>query len=369
MNITKAYQSTINHHQNDYEDYRLSFRKIASNTNERTLITTLLPKNALAGNSLAVHFPFQHLKEEYNALRFSYQQLLLLTSLMNSYVTDYILRARMTTNLNTFYLYQLPIPYLTPKDPAFQPIVGRAAQLICTTSEFDDLAAVVGLGNHENGVTDPAQRAQLRAELDGLIAHVYGLTEEEFSHILNTFPIVAEEVKEAALHEYRKLAPDPELMSLIATGETESLEFKIGACRNPHTGKNDNRMRDNITKAVAAFMNSSGGTLLIGIADDGTIVGVDVEYSTANANKPNWDGYELFLADILNKSLSIATAFQYFTITKHTLDGHDIAQIQVQSAPEPAYVNNKLYVRAGAQSKELQGPDLISYVNNHWDES
>jgi hypothetical protein len=56
------------------------------------------------------------------------------------------------------------------------------------------------------GVTDPAARAQLRAELDGLIAHLYALTESEFAHILTTFPLVAEGVKAATLAAYRAAA-------------------------------------------------------------------------------------------------------------------------------------------------------------------
>jgi hypothetical protein len=47
------------------------------------------------------------------------------------------------------------------------------------------------------------ERARLRAELDGLIAHLYGLTEAEFAHILGAFPLVAEPVKIAALNAYR----------------------------------------------------------------------------------------------------------------------------------------------------------------------
>ena len=49
-------------------------------------------------------------------------------------------------------------------------------------AEFDALAKEVGLGSHRSGVTAPAARAQLRAELDGLIAHLYALTESEFAH-------------------------------------------------------------------------------------------------------------------------------------------------------------------------------------------
>ena len=102
-----------------------------------------------------------------------------------------------------FYVYQLPVPRLTGKDPAFRPIVERAARLICTTPEFDALAKEAGIGSHKSGVTTPVERARLRAELDGLIAHLYGLTEEEFADILTTFPLVADPVKIAAQNAYR----------------------------------------------------------------------------------------------------------------------------------------------------------------------
>ena len=55
------------------------------------------------------------------------------------------------------------------------------------------------------GVTDPAERAKLRAELDGIIAHIYGLTEDEFAYVPSTFPLVAAPVKAAALAAYRDL--------------------------------------------------------------------------------------------------------------------------------------------------------------------
>ncbi len=191
---------------NDYEVDRIAIRKIASNTNERTLIVTLVPPYSFAGNSLSVHFPFHHTKDEYNALRFSGSETLAIIAVLNSFVVDYVLRARMTTNLNLFYLYQLPVPRLTAADTAFGTIVKRAAQLICTSPEFDALAKEVGLGNHKSGVTATAARAQLRAELDGLIAHLYALTESEFAHILTAFPIVAQPVKDAALKSYRAVA-------------------------------------------------------------------------------------------------------------------------------------------------------------------
>jgi hypothetical protein len=105
--------------------------------------------------------------------------------------------------LNFFFLEQLSVPRLSEFHPQFSPIVRRAARLICTTPEFDDLAQSVGLKGYHDGATDPHERAQLRAELDGLVAHLYGLDEDEFAHILKTFPLVVEPVKVAALNAWR----------------------------------------------------------------------------------------------------------------------------------------------------------------------
>jgi hypothetical protein len=175
-----------------YQKYRLSYRSIASNTNERTLISTIIPP-CFTGNSLNI------------SETLGYKNQLFCVSIFTSFTVDWLLRQKVTTNINMFYIYQLPVPRLTEKDPFFQEIVERAAKLICTTAEYDELAREVGLGSHENGVTDERERGKIRAELDGIIAHLYGLTETEFSHILSTFPIVAEEVKTAALNAYREM--------------------------------------------------------------------------------------------------------------------------------------------------------------------
>lgn len=180
----------------DYQAYRLGFRDVAANTNERSAIATIVPKGHFVGNTLPVHMPSADGAPD-NV------QLLALAAAFDSFVFDWMIRQKITNHLNMFYVYQMPCPRLTSKDGAFAPIVERAARLICTTLEFDDLAREVGLKSHKQGATDPAERARLRAELDGLIAHLYGLTEEEFAYILTTFPLVAPDVKDAALRACR----------------------------------------------------------------------------------------------------------------------------------------------------------------------
>ena len=182
----------------DYQRYRLGFRDIASNTNARTMIMTMLPCGVFCNNKIPTA-----LTRYSTQLQSGYRAELFLCALMNSFLVDYALRQRVTTNLNFFYIYQIPVPRLTEGDTYFNEIVERAAKLICTTPEFDELAQEVGLGSHKQGVTNEVERGKLRAELDGMIAHLYGLTEEEFAYILTTFPIVPEPVKVAALNAYR----------------------------------------------------------------------------------------------------------------------------------------------------------------------
>ncbi|MFN4252353.1 Eco57I restriction-modification methylase domain-containing protein [Deinococcus sp.] len=178
-----------------YQRVRFAMRRIASSTNERSLIASLLP----AGNFASESFHMGEGLEE--------RESLILLACMNSLVLDYFLRQKVSSNINMFYVYQLPVPRLTSAEPSFQPIVAAAAKLICTTPEFDDLAKAAGLQGHTDGVTDDAGRAALRAELDARVAHLYGLSESEFTHILGTFPLVDQSVKDAALAEFRRLAP------------------------------------------------------------------------------------------------------------------------------------------------------------------
>ncbi|MEH2296555.1 Eco57I restriction-modification methylase domain-containing protein [Nostoc sp.] len=190
----------------NYEMYRLVYRSVAASTNERSLIASVLPPKVFFGHSMNASIIFN--KENSQIEQFiSEAEILFAMACLNSFVFDYGIRQRISQNLTIFYIYQMPVPRLTKNDRNFNDIVQRAAKLICTTPEFDELAQEVGLVSHQQGVTDETERAKLRAELDGMIAHLYGLTEDEFSYILTTFPIVNATVKEAALSAYRSFAP------------------------------------------------------------------------------------------------------------------------------------------------------------------
>jgi hypothetical protein len=180
-----------------YQSCRLGFRDIARNTDERTLISTVIPPLVFCGNTVPVTLAPKDSK-----------QLLFITSVLNAFVADWFMRQRVTCHCSFFYMNQLPVPRLTAKDAAFRPIVERSAKLVCTAPEFDVLAKEVFGGRALSktvGVTEPYERAQLRAELDALVGHLYGLTETEFAHILSTFPLVPDPVKIAAHNAFRNV--------------------------------------------------------------------------------------------------------------------------------------------------------------------
>jgi hypothetical protein len=343
-----------------YERYRVGFRDVAASTNERTMIATILPKRSFTGNTISVSRGPEDARE-----------MLMLVTLLNSYVVDWLIRQRVTNHCNFFYVYQLPVPRITENHPAFRGVVERAARLLCTAPEFDDLADEVGLGSHANGVTGPAERARLRAELDGRVAHLYGLNEEEFTHILGTFPLVAERAKTAALEAFRALAPHPddiEMQHLIAAGENTWTEFKVAAAWNPHTAKKDESLRWNVVREVAAFRNShEGGNLLLGVADDGTVLGLTEDYAAADPGKASRDGYELFLRNVLASPQGIGAAnASGCRITFHTVNGKEVCRIHAPPAAAPVFAAGDFYVRNGNQSRKLGAQDAHAYIASRW---
>ncbi|HLJ55175.1 MAG TPA: RNA-binding domain-containing protein, partial [Chthonomonadaceae bacterium] len=456
-----------------YQDYRLVHRRIARNTDNRTLIATVLPPNRFcADTAQAARTLLPH------------DVTIFISALFNSFVLDAELRKRVTTHCDMHFMYALRLPRLTERDPAFRPIVERAARLICTTPKFDDLAREVGLtplaaarapagaaeatdgllasapqlvevGSQPGslpglksvagmaspparteastreggfrmlaagfnpsapnpsapnpsvadplesgpaltdapsgstprpvyGVTDPAGRARLRAELDALVARLYGLTEAEFAHVLASFPLVAESVKADALAEFRKLQPaeplppsdtfSEETARLIREGENESVEFKrtleyvadedLAAKRIPPDQKP--RIQKDVVhsalKTICAFLNSAGGTLLIGVHDEGHAVGIENDLSLLGRDKRTADGFELKLRALLKDRFE-PLPLEGVAVRFPVVEGRTLCRVDLAADPQNIYhLDGKVYVRHGNQTLELAGPALTHWI-------
>lgn len=167
----------------DYLHPRLAYRGIARSTDSRTLMVAMLPPNVFSEGRSATTLSTSSLSE---------REQLYLMSVMNSYILDWLLRMQVAANVNMFHIYALPIPRLTSGDRFFDALVPLAARLVCTRAEFAGLwESVMGsTWSESSGVTDAAGRQALRDQIDGLVAHLYGLSRADYEHILGTFPLV-----------------------------------------------------------------------------------------------------------------------------------------------------------------------------------
>ncbi|PWG82595.1 Eco57I restriction-modification methylase domain-containing protein [Pararcticibacter amylolyticus] len=350
-----------------YEKYRLAYRSIASNTNERTLISTIIPK-CFTGNSINV------------SENLTYPAQLICTSFLSSFVLDWFLRQQVTTNINMFYIYQLPVPRLSERDSWFRQIVDRAAKLICTTEEFAELWEEVMHTQWSTDIvaTDKEERDELRAELDGIIAHIYGLTEEEFTYILSTFPIVPVAQKQAALTCYKNLAPQfaqtseaqQRCLNLIEIGETSKVEFKSTLRVDLKTNRPEKFIEHSVLKTIAAFLNSEGGDLLIGIEDNKNILGLEPDFASfSKADK--LDEFQKHFDNLIHKSLG--NRFQrYLDVSFPTVDGKLVCLVHIkEKSTEPVYLTDEkgqeiFYIRRQASTIDLKPSEANKYIKDHW---
>ena len=94
-------------------------------------------------------------------------------------------------------------------------------------------------------------------------------------------------------------------------------------------GRTNKALEDVIIKSVAAFANWQGGTLLIGVSDEGEILGLEADYASLNGDH---DRFELHLRNLLNQNFGTAFVANRVKIRFHTINEQDICQIDVQPA-------------------------------------
>lgn len=158
------------------------------------------------------------------------------------------------------------------------------------------------------------------------------------------------------------------LRALIQGHESSEVELKSTARTNLHTGEKDPRMEWSVGKTIAAFSNASGGTLLLGVTDDGEVLGVEVDYRWVKGQ--NADGFLLWLTDYVRSNLGPIVAAQ-LQVRRLEHEGHEVWRIDVPPAPQPVFLKNKsgperFYVRMNNATGELSGADLFSYKESRW---
>ena len=160
-----------------------------------------------------------------------------------------------------------------------------------------------------------------------------------------------------------------DIESILRDGETDRAEFKSSARWDYREAKANKALEAVIVKTIAGFLNSRGGSLLIGVADDGQIVGLDEDYKTLS-KRPDRDGYQQFLVTLLGNGIGKVPTTASLSISFHAVAGKEVCLVRVAKGAEPVYVTDagqkRFYVRAQNTTQELDVEQAHVYVKSSW---
>jgi len=150
---------------------RLAYRDIASATNRLTLIAAVLPARVVTTHTLfCLKTPLPAASQH------------VLCALLNSLVANYLIRLRVNTHVTVALVSRLPIPVVDLLDP--------------------DIARLADLSRTLARSTGPAEQLPEYPELQARAARLFRVSEEDFDHILTTFPLIPQEIRSAALIQF-----------------------------------------------------------------------------------------------------------------------------------------------------------------------
>jgi len=154
---------------------------------------------------------------------------------------------------------------------------------------------------------------------------------------------------------------DPkQLVNLIKKGENEKLEFKSTLRINMHTKKPDKKIEYSFLKTINAFLNTDGGTLLVGVSDNGIVNGIEKDGFQNN------DKFYQHFTNLIKNHIGN----EYLPFIKSNIieiDKKNILKIDCSPSDKEVFLkidnDEDFYVRSGPASVKLVGKKLIDYVN------
>lgn len=169
--------------------------------------------------------------------------------------------------------------------------------------------------------------------------------------------------------------PSAELINLpaaeiISIGEGDFIEFKSTLRIDMETGIINKDLEHSVLKTLAAFLNGIGGILLIGVADDRSIIGLDRDFSSFKGHD-KIDEFKKYFDDKFSNQIG-NIHFRNLKIEFPQIDGTLICVIRVvQPSSEPVVLtadktSQQFYIRRQASSVTLKPAEIARYVKDHW---
>jgi hypothetical protein len=167
-----------------------------------------------------------------------------------------------------------------------------------------------------------------------------------------------------------------DIKDLIEGGECSQVELKSTLRWNLNDAQQDKAMEAAILKTIAGFSNKDGGTLLIGVADSGEVLGLDNDYNSLKSG--NKDGFEIHLRNLTNHAYGKDFTTSQLTISFPAVDDLEICEIQIKRGLQEVYteVANKdgakrkaFYCRSGNSTPEMNIKEAATYIKERFSNS
>ena len=172
--------------------------------------------------------------------------------------------------------------------------------------------------------------------------------------------------------ELKASKPVSALSSLIAEGEHETLEFKETLRWDIALETMNKKLEDVVVKTLAGFANRVGGTLLIGVADNGEVKGLDRDYACLGGNR---DKLQLHLTSLLTNHFGQAYRASRIQVAFSDNDGKDVCRVDIDRSPSAVFVTTadgkgspaeRFFVRSGNSTQELSPSQTAAYIREHF---
>ncbi len=154
-----------------------------------------------------------------------------------------------------------------------------------------------------------------------------------------------------------------DIIALIESAESERVEFKSTLRTNTRANRRDRRMEQAALKEIAAFLNTDGGTLIIGVADDGSPVGIGADGFASE------DRMSLHLTDLVSARMG-QTAMRYVRLVYADYEGVRVLAAVCAPASIPIYSkegnDERFYTRSGPSSRALRVSEIYGYIDAHF---
>jgi hypothetical protein len=160
----------------------------------------------------------------------------------------------------------------------------------------------------------------------------------------------------------------PTVADLRRQMETQRVEFKKSARASLDNDAPEKVINEGVIKTVAAFLNSGGGTLGIGITDDGDVLGLQADLDFKHQDL---DAYQNWLTTLLMTNIGAGVVGAHVGLRIESFGSDVVCLADVTPAPAPVYAKTTkgdacFYVRVNNTTRLLEGPHIANYTQGHW---